>query len=59
MNENKKRFLMEKFLDYKNLRNDENGLNTTLTENLKSIKDMNKSIKIINLGKKRRNKNRI
>ena len=52
MNENKKRFLMEKFLDYKNLRNDENGLNTTLTESLKSVKDMNKSLKIINLGKK-------
>ena len=61
MYENKKRFMLEKFLDYKLLRNngindDKNSLNNKLFENIKITKDMNKISKILNLGKKKEEK---
>ena len=58
MNENKRRFLLEKFLDYKILRNnalkaDKNKLNNKFsTANL----DIKKFLKILNLGKKNEEK---
>ena len=60
MNENHKRFMLEKFLDYKLLKNngtndDKNKSNNSL-ENLNIIKDINKVSKILNLGKKNEEK---
>ena len=57
LNENKRRFLLEKFLDYKTLRNsglndDKNGENNFSYNKAKSTKDVTKYLKIINLGKK-------
>ena len=57
LNENKRRFLLEKFLDYKTLRNsglddDKNGDNSFSYSKAKSTKDVTKYLKIINLGKK-------
>ena len=56
MNENKKRFLLEKFLDYKLLRNsglndDKNDSNNLTLKKLQNINDTNKFMKILNLGK--------
>jgi hypothetical protein len=56
MNENKKRFLLEKFLDYKLLRNtglndDKNASNNLALKKLQNINDTNKFMKILNLGK--------
>ena len=54
MNENKKRFLLEKFLDYKVLKstgvNDNNNSNLS-SKNIPIIKDNNILMKILNLGK--------
>ena len=57
MNGNKRRFLLEKFLDYTTIRN--SGLNDYKNiekkfsyTKAKSTKDMTKCLKIINLGKK-------
>ena len=51
-NENKKRFLTEKFLDYKLFMNDEKNKKINSKENINLNKDiLNKYKKIINLGK--------
>ena len=51
-NENKKRFLTEKFLDYKLFMSNENNKNFNSKENINLNKDiLNKYKKIINLGK--------
>ena len=57
LNENKRRFLLEKFLDYKSLKNNElndsnEGGNNVSYNKVKSSKDFTKYLKIINLGKK-------
>ena len=57
LNENKRRFLLEKFLDYRTLRNsglidDKNGENKISYNKTKSSIDVSKYLKIINLGKK-------
>ena len=58
LNENKRRFLLEKFLDYKTIRNSglndyKNGEKKFSYKKAKSTKDMTKYLKTINLGKKR------
>ena len=50
-NENKKRFLNEKFLDYKVFMNDDKNKKNLSKENLNISKDLSKYKKILNLGK--------
>ena len=50
-NKNKKRFLNEKFLDYKVFMNDDKNKKNLSKENLNISKDLSKYKKILNLGK--------
>ena len=57
LNENKRRFLLEKFLDYNTLRNsglieEFDSLDNASIHKTKSYKDFNKLMKVVNLGNK-------